>query len=308
MFTLLLSGAAFLPAADPSSFVAPGARLETLWSEGEFTEGPAEGPDGCIYFSDIGNRIMKFDPKAGKATEFRNPSGRSNGLKFDARGRLIACEGANTGGRRRISVTERDGTVKSLADGWQGKRFNSPNDLTLDGKGRVYFSDPRYVGDEKRELDHESVYRVDPDGTVARVTADTVKPNGLVISPDGKTLYLSDHNGSPGGQRKLVAYPLHADGSCGPRKDLYDFGKERGIDGMAVTATGVIVATAGSKAAAGIYFISPGGKKLGFLPTPEDPNNCCFGGGDRKTLYITAGKSLYRISLTVAGAPTAPRE
>lgn len=296
------------PAADPPSFVAPGAKLEKLWSEGEFTEGPAEGPDGCVYFSDIGNRIMKFDPRTGKTTAFRDPSGRSNGLKFDAKGRLLACEGANTGGNRRVSVTEPGGAVKTLADRFDGKRFNSPNDLALGPKGRVYFSDPRYVGDEPRELDHESVYRVDPDGTVARVTTDVRKPNGLVVSPDGKTLYVSDHSGEADKSRALVAFPLRPDGSAGPRRVLHDFGKERGIDGMTVAADGTVVATAGSKAAGGIHFFSPEGAKLGFLPTPEDPNNCCFAGPDRRTLYVTAGRSLYRVTLTLAGAPPVPKD
>ncbi|QDU23477.1 SMP-30/gluconolactonase/LRE family protein [Urbifossiella limnaea] len=304
MLPLLIALAA--PAADPlPTFVTPGARLEKLWGDGEFTEGPAEGPDGCVYFSDIGNRVMKFDPKTGKTTAFRDPSGRSNGLKFDAKGRLIACEGANTGGNRRVSVTEADGTVRTLADKYDGKRFNSPNDLTLDARGRVYFSDPRYVGGEPRELDHESVYRVDPDGKVTRVTTDVRKPNGLVISPDGKTLYVSDHSGDASGSRALVAFPLAADGSVGPRRVLHDFGKERGIDGMTVAADGTVVATAGAKAAGGIHFFAPDGKKLGFLPTPEDPNNCCFAGPDRRTLYVTAGKSLYRVTLTLAGAPAA---
>jgi len=307
MLPSLLVAALLAPSAEPVPFAAPGAKLEKLWAEGAFTEGPAEGPDGAIYFSDIGDRIMRFDPTTGKTAEFRNPSGRANGLKFDAAGRLLACEGANTGGRRRVSVTAKDGTVTALADKYDGKRFNSPNDLTLDAKGRVYFSDPRYQGDEKREIDAESVYRIDPDGTVTLLLKDVRKPNGLVVSPDGKTLYVSDHNGEPGGGRKLVAYPLKADGSCGPRAELYDFGKGRGIDGMAVAADGTIVATAGTKAAAGVYFFDPAGKKLGFLPTPEDPNNCCFGGADRKTLYVTAGKSLYRIPLTLAGAPTAPK-
>src|SRR5881628_3668012 len=162
---LMFAGLPTVPRAD-EPIVPKDAQFEKLWSDGEFTEGPAEGPDGCVYFSDIGNRIMKFDPKTGKTTSSRDPSGRSNGLKFDSSGRLIACEGANTGGGRRISVTEKDGTVKTLADKFDGKLFNSPNDLTIDAKGRIYFSDPRYVGDEKRELDHESVYRVDPDGTV----------------------------------------------------------------------------------------------------------------------------------------------
>jgi gluconolactonase len=297
MFTLLFA----IVAAPDVPFVEPGAKIEKLWSDGEFTEGPAEGADGCIYFSDIGNRIMKFDPKTGKTSEFRKPSGRSNGLKFDAMGRLIACEGANTGGGRRISITEKDGTVKTLADKFEGKRFNSPNDLTLDVHGRIYFSDPRYVGAEKRELDHESVYRVDADGKVTRLTTDVKKPNGLVISPDGKTLYVSDNSGEPTGSRALVAYPLKEDATLGARKVLYDFGKNRGIDGMTVTKDGMIVATAGSGDAGGIYFFDAAGKRLGFLKTPEDPNNCCFGGAGKKSLYITAGKSLYRVRLTVAG-------
>src|SRR5436190_21629326 len=99
-FALLLA-----PGAEEKSFVAPGAKIEKLWSEGEFTEGPAEAPNGCVYFSDIGNRIMKFEPTTGKTTVYRDPSGRSNGMKFDSQGRLVVCEGANTGGGRRISVT-----------------------------------------------------------------------------------------------------------------------------------------------------------------------------------------------------------
>jgi gluconolactonase len=295
------------PAADPP-FVAPGAELEKLWSAGEFTEGPAEGPDGSVYFSDIGNRIMRYDPKTGETLTFREPSGRANGLKFDAAGRLIACEGANTSGHRRVSITGKDGTVRTLADKWEGKRFNSPNDLCLDAKGRVYFSDPRYVGDEPREITAESVYRIDPDGAVTRVTHDVRKPNGLVISPDDKTLYVADSPSDPAGARQLVAYPLNPDGSTGAKRVLHDFGRERGIDGMTVATDGTIVATAGSKEAAGIYFFGPDGKKIGFLPTPEDPNNCCFAGTDRQTLYITAGKSLYRIKLSLTGAPTAPKE
>src|SRR5206468_8046654 len=137
---------------------------------------------------------------------------------------------------------EKDGTVKTLADKYDGKRFNSPNDLTIDSKGRIYFSDPRYVGDEKRELDHESVYRIDPDGTVTRVTTDTAKPNGLAISPDGKTLYVAESNGDKKLARELRAYPIKDDGSLGAGKKLHDFGEERGIDGMTVASDGTIVA------------------------------------------------------------------
>ncbi len=287
------------PAEEWKTFAAPNSKLEKLWGDGEFTEGPTPGPDGAIYFSDIGNRIMKFDPKTSKTTAFRDPSGRSNGLKFDAKGRLIACEGANTGGNRRISITDAD-KVRSLADKWNGKRFNSPNDLTLDAKGRVYFTDPRYVGDEKREIDTESVYRVDPDGTVTQVITDVAKPNGIVISPDGKTLYLAENNPGAKGNRHLLAYPLAADGTVGAKKKLFDFGDGRGIDGMTVAADGTIIATAGKAKLAGIWFFDPTGKQVGFLATPEDPSNCCFAGPGSKTLYITAGKSLYRIDLTLA--------
>ncbi|GBD37025.1 Gluconolactonase [bacterium HR36] len=276
------------------------AKLERVWSEGQFTEGPAYGPDHCVYFSDIGNRILKYDPKTGKTTVFREPSGRANGLCFDRQGRLVACEGAN-GGNRRVTITDKDGTVRVLADKWQGKRFNSPNDLDIDSQGRIYFSDPRYVGDEPREIDKEAVYRIDPDGKVTQLITDVQKPNGVAISPDGKTLYVADNNSAAGGARLLLAYPLHADGSVGPRRVLYDFKNERGIDGMCLDEQGNILAAAGAGDKAGIYVFSPQGKILTFLRTPETPTNCTFGGPDRKTLYITAGKSLYRIRTSVRG-------
>jgi gluconolactonase len=289
------------PADELKSFAAPGAKLEKLWGDGEFTEGPTPGPDGMIYFSDIGNRIMRFDPKTGRTATYRDPSGRSNGLKFYAGGRLVACEGANTGGNRRVSVTEKSGEVRTLADKWMGKRFNSPNDLTIDARGRVYFTDPRYAGNEPREIDTESVYRIDPDGAVTRLITGVTKPNGIALSPDGKTLYLAESNGDPKKPRQFLAYPLNTDGTVGVKRVLYDFGGDRGIDGMAVAADGRIVAAAGAGPTAGVYLFTPEGKRVGVVPTPEDPSNCCFGGPGSKVLYVTAGKSLYRIELTVAG-------
>jgi gluconolactonase len=301
--------ATLTPAADENPLVEPGAKLEKLWGEGEFTEGPALGPDGCIYFSDIGNRIMKFDPASGKTTVFREPSGRSNGLKFDREWRLIACEGANTGGNRRISITDKDGIVKTVADRWMDKRFNSPNDLALDANGRIYFTDPRYVGNEPLELETQSVYRIDPHGTVTRLISDVQKPNGIVLSPDQRTLYLAESNVAPKGSRQLLAYALKDDGTAGPKKVLHDFGADRGIDGMTVTTEGLIVAAAGANKTAGVYVFTAEGSKIGFLSTPEDPSNCCFGGKDLKTLYVTAGKSLYCVPTKLAGLnPTLPRK
>jgi gluconolactonase len=296
LLTAMLCGASW---SQEIEIVPKNAKLEKLWGEGSFTEGPAYGPGGFVYFSDIGNRIMKYDPKTGKTAEFRNPSGRTNGLIFDAKGRLIACEGANTGGKRRISITELDGTVKALADNWMGKKFNSPNDLTIDTKGRVYFTDPRYVGDEPREIDTESVYRIDPDGKVTQIIKDVEKPNGIAVSPDMKLLYLADNN--PKGNRHLLVFPLKADGSVGAKKVLHDFGKGRGIDGMEVDSKGNIYATAGTGDKAGVYVFNPEGKILATIPTPEDPTNCCFGGKDRQWLYVSAQKSLYRIRLNIPG-------
>src|SRR5262249_5165374 len=181
----------------------------------------------------------------------------------------------------------------------KGKRFNSPNDLIIDPKGRVYFTDPRYVGDEKREIDTESVYRIDPNGTVTQIITDVQKPNGIALSPDMKTLYLADSN--PKGNQHLLAFPLKADGTVGKKKVLHDFGKDRGIDGLSGAVEGNIYGAAGQGKTGGVYVFTPKGDRIAFIPVPETPTNCCFGGKDRKTLYITAGRSLYRIQVSVEG-------
>jgi gluconolactonase len=296
---LLALAAPAVDGPDDNPIVAADAKLEKLWGEGAFTEGPALGPGGKIYFSDIGDRIMIFDPASGKTSVFREPSGKANGLDFDAEGRLVACEGAAKGGNRRVTRTEKDGRVTVLADRWMGKRLNSPNDLSIDARGRIYFSDPRYVGDEPREIDTEDVYRIDPDKTVTRIITDCEKPNGVLVSPDQKVLYVADSN--PKGAQQLLAYPLNADGSVGKKKLLYDFGKMRGIDGMCCDVKGNIYGAAGDGKTGGVYVFSPEGKKLAMIPIPETPTNCTFGDRDRKTLYVTAGKSLYRIKAKIEG-------
>jgi len=306
-------GGEFTPTAQ-DRFVPPGAALELLWNDGEFTEGPARAPDGSIYFSDIGNRILRFDPKTGKTAVARDPSGKSNGLKFDAQGRLIACEGANQGNRR-ISITEASGEVRTLADRWEGKRFNAPNDLAIDGQGNVYFTDPLYVGGEKREIDFEGVFRVTPAGVVTLATRDVQKPNGILVSIDGKTVYVADTNSDPKGNHHLDAFRVRPDGSLGDKRVLYDFGPDRRpIDGMAMDASGNLYATGGSGERAGIYVFGPEGEPLAFLKLPGDPTNCAFGGpAEPTTLYITgqgpevAGKprkyALFRIKLAMKGRP-----
>ncbi len=288
---------ALLALAPLDDLLAPGAKVEKLWGEGAFTEGGALAEDGSILFSDIGDRILRYDPKANAVTTFRDPSGRANGLIFDPKGRLVAAEGANTGGGRRVSITERDGRVRTLADRYQGQRFNSPNDVAVDGSGRVYVSDPRYVGDEPRELDFEGVFRIDPDGTVARLETTARKPNGLAVSPDGKTLYVAD-NGP--GRRVLLALDLDATGNVSKPRVLVTF-EGRGVDGLTVADDGRIVATAGSGPKAGVYVYRPDGTPAGFIATPEVPSNVEFGGPKGSTLYITAGVSLYRVETTMTG-------
>jgi len=303
----------FRPTAQ-DRIVPAGAALELLWNEGEFTEGPARAPDGSIYFSDIGNRILRFDPKTGKTAVYRDPSGKSNGLKFDAQGRLIACEGASKGNRR-ISITEASGEVRTLADRWEGKRFNAPNDLAIDAKGNVYFTDPLYVGDERREIDFEGVFRVTPAGVVSLATRDVQKPNGILVSIDGKTVYVADTNSDPKGNHHLDAFRVQADGTLTDKRVLYDFGPDRRpIDGMAMDASGNLYATGGSGERAGIYVFGPDGEQLAFIKLPGDPTNCAFGGAaEPTTLYITsqgpeqAGKprkyGLFRIKLAMKGRP-----
>lgn len=274
----------FLPTAQ-ERIVPPETKVETLWLDGEFTEGPAADADGAILFSDIGNRILRFDPATGATRVFREPSGRANGLCFDQQGRLIACEGANSGGGRRLSITERDGQVRTLADRWQGRRLNSPNDLAIDKQGRVFFSDPRYVGDEPRDIDFEGVFVVTPDGQVTLATSDVKKPNGIALSPDNKVAYVADTEPEA---RRLLRFSIAPNGQLVDRQVMFDFGDDRGIDGMKVDLEGNIYCAAGRGDSAGIYVFSASGAPLALIPLVGTPANCAFGRHDeRSVLYIT---------------------
>ena len=297
-----------LPA--PTALLAPGAQPETAASL-VFTEGPAADAEGNVYFTEItGERILKYSSADGSISEFRKPSGRANGLAFDGEGRLVACEGANTGGNRRVTRTDMTtGEVEVLATEYEGKRLNSPNDLVIAKNGRIYFTDPRYGGQEGRELETEDVYMIDTDGSLRQVATkpDIAKPNGIALSPDQETLYVADTQPGSPSEARVMAFDVAEDGSLSNPRSIYSFGPGRGIDGMAIDVEGNLYGAAGNNQGlpenpAGVYAITPEGDLAGLIAIPEDPiTNCNFGGEDLKTLYITSGKTLYRVRTKNAG-------
>jgi gluconolactonase len=304
-----------LPAADEMIF-EPGAQLKVEAGDGAGGEGPAWHSELGVLTTGNGH-IYQLD-REGKSRIWRKGAG-SNGLLFDAKGRLLACEPA----QHRITRTEADGTVTVLTDRFEGKRYNEPNDLTVDSEGRIYFSDPRYgpsagkeLLDEKGQI-IEGVYRIDPSGKVSRVLGrEMERPNGVLVSADDRFLYVADNNNNTaGGARKLWRFDLRKDGTVdlASRKLLYDWGKGRGPDGVKQDQKGKLYVAAGlnkpnppfepaEDVKGGIYVLNPEGKLLVFLPVPRDEvTNCAFGGDDLRTLYITAGGTLYSIRTTTPG-------
>ena len=280
-------------------------------------EGPTADAEGNVYFSDVlMQRIMRFS-KDGVLSIFREKSNVANGLVIDPQGRLVAAEGSTsptaersgikTGGIPRVTRTDlKTGRMEILADKYDGKPLSGPNDVTLDGRGRLYFTDSTGA----------AVYRIDAPGKLARILAapDVQRPNGIQISPDDRTLYVVEANGAEGGARSIRAYDLLPDGTARNMRVLYDFYPGRSADGMSVDTQGNLYAAAGlhrTRGTAetldtkcGVYVISPQGKLLKFIPVPEDYiTNTGFGGPDMKTLYITAGKTLYKIRNDIAGLP-----
>jgi gluconolactonase len=287
---------------------------------GEFERSAHEGPSwdpkgGWVYF--VGrNRVSRINLE-GKVEVVLDPSPGANGALVDPQGRVIVCE---SGGRRVIRI-ERDRSVTVLADNFEGKKFNSPNDVALDSKGRIYFTDPRYGARTTMEIKDasgrlvEGVYRVDAPGKVTRVlTTEVERPNGILIGPGDKYLYIADNNNGEGGARKLVRFDLKKDGTVAPetKSVIFDWHKARGPDGMKLDTKGNFWVAGGRNAPSrtetvdefkgGLFVISPKGKLIEFLPLPKDETtNCGFAGPDLKTLYITSGESLYKIRVKVAG-------
>ncbi len=292
----LIFAAAPLAAAD--EILEPGSKLTKAVDGCEFTEGPVVDAKGNVLFSDGPNdRIMQRSPD-GKLTEFRKPCGRVNGMTMDGQGRLVVCQSSGEGGKRRVARFELDGRETVLAEKFEGKRFIAPNDVCLDADGRIFFTDPYYGPPAEKSQPTSGVYRIDPDGRVTRVLNNLLKPNGILITPDNRLVYISDR-----GTQKLHRYELQSDGSLKPAGIVYDFSPDRGVDGMRLDVEGNIYAAAGQDKTTGLFVVSPQGKLLLHQPLPEFSTNVVFGGEDRRDLYITATTGVYRLRTRIAGAP-----
>jgi gluconolactonase len=307
----VVAGAMVLAAASALAQPAAAQQPEVATSVA-FTEGPTADQAGNVYFTDIINqRIMRLGADGALST-YRERSNAANGLMIDAQGRLVACEGAEferpgvkVKGKPQVTRTDlRTGKMEVLADSYEGKPLQGPNDVSVDGKGRLYFTD----------LAGGAVYRIDAPGKLARILAapDVQRPNGIQISPDDRTLYLIEANQAQGGARMIRAYDLQPDGTVRNMRVHYNFYPGRSADGMSIDTQGNLYASAGLNqprgttetmdTKAGVYVISPKGTLLKFIPIPEDLiTNNGFGGPDMKTLYITAGKTLYKVRTEIAG-------
>lgn len=277
-----------------------------------FTEGPCCDRAGNVFFTNTSaEQILKWDGKA--LSVFREKSGAANGLLFDRDGRLLACEGA----AGRVTRTDmKTGEVSVLVDKYEGKPLGAPNDVFLDGKGRIYFTS-RFTTDDDSGGNVHAVYRIDPDGRTTQILRfpDIHMPNGLVTSPDDRTLYLIEAHPKADRNRCIMAYDLSADGTPSNGRKLIDFYPGRSGDGMAIDSEGNLYVAAGLHATRktsetldtrpGIHVLSWNGDLLDFLETPEDTlTNCRFGGEDKKTLYITCGTLLLSARSAIAGKST----
>ncbi len=290
----------FFEVIDPvfASFVMGNAPVKKLAAGFDWAEGPVWfGDAGCLLFSDIpNNRIVRWTEEG--VTTFRQPSNFSNGHTRDLQGRLISCEH----GTRRVTRTGWDGSVTVIADGYQGKRLNSPNDVVVKSDGSVWFTDPHYgimTNYEGFRAEEElpcQVYRVDPDGTVEAVITDMACPNGLAFSPDEGLLYVADTG------RMFSSDPQHIrvfDMASGrPKQGRVFHAVSPGCaDGIRVDTDGNVWSSAGD----GVHCIAPGGHLMGRILVPETVSNICFGGRAKHRLFITATTGLYSVVLNRQG-------
>ncbi|OLZ60984.1 SMP-30/gluconolactonase/LRE family protein [Amycolatopsis keratiniphila] len=262
-----------------------------------WTEGPAYFPAGrYLVFSDIPNdRVLRWDETTGAVGVFREPAGFHNGHTVDRQGRLVSCEQ----GGRRVTRTEHDGTTTVLADTYQGKRFNSPNDVVESSDGAIWFTDPSYGIDSdyeghqaESEIGACHVYRVDPDGSVRIVADDFSRPNGLAFSLDESLLYIADTRQNPSHIRVFSVDDGRLSGG-----EVFATSDAGGFDGMRLDAAGRLWAAAHD----GLHCFAPDGTRIGKLRVPEVCSNLTFGGPRRNDLFITASSSVYTLRVNFSG-------
>lgn len=272
-----------------SSVVATGAQLHLVSSQFTFTEGPAADKEGNVFFTDQPNdKIWKYGID-GKLSLFMDKSGRSNGLYFDKKGNLISCADE----KNELWSIDKNGTITVLLKDFKGHRLNGPNDLWIDSKGGIYFTDPYYQRDywkrAKPDIDGEKVYYL-PKGKKEAIIVDSLikKPNGIIGTADGKYLYVADI-----ADNKTYKYKINSDGSLS-HKILF---VSQGSDGMTIDNEGNIYLSG-----KGVTIFDKNGEKIGYIPVPANwVGNICFGGKERKTLFITASESVYILSMKVKG-------
>jgi gluconolactonase len=295
-------GAAATPAIvtlDPafSRIVPDGAQIEKLAGGFTYVEGPVwDRAGGFLLFTEGqgANKILQWTPD-GRVTTFRHPSHDSNGLTLDRQGRLIACEQEN----RRVTRTEKDGTIVSIVEQYEGRRLNSPNDVVVRSDGSIYFTDPDFGNPWQQELPYQGVFRVSPDGRLTLLADDFAEPNGLAFSPDEKTLYVDDSF-----RPQIRAFDVKADGTLANGRVFAPL-TSRGnwaADGMKVDGEGDVYCTGPGA----IEVFDPQGKPLGRIICPELADNLGWGDVDGKGLFVTAQKSLYHIRLNIPGVRPGP--
>jgi gluconolactonase len=266
-----------------AGIILPGSSIEKVADGFTFTEGVASDEEGNVYFSDIPASKIFFYDISDQGKIFLENSNRANGLHVDQNGNIIACEGAEGGRLVQISPS---GNVTVIADGYDGKSFNSPNDLWESPKGGIYMTDPRYGSRDKLPQDGEHVYYITGDGKkVVRVIDDMVRPNGVTGDEDGSILYVADP-----GDGKTYRYTILEDGTL-TGKQLF---ADEGSDGMTIDSKGNVYLT---NSAVKVY--NPAGRLIETIEVPESPTNVSFGGKDGKTLYITARTSVYKLEMSV---------
>jgi gluconolactonase len=290
--------------ADPAlrDVVGPQARVEKIAGGFQFTEGPVFSRIGFLLFSDIpAERIVKYDfppgrpgPGNGELSVFREKSNRANGLTFDHQGRLLTCEG----GAGRVTRTEKDGRITVLAERFEGRSLNAPNDLVYAIDGSVYFSDlrPRNAATDPSKIDFSAVYQITRKGEVRIATREPERPNGVALSPNQLTLYVADS-----ARQQVWAFEIAGDGSLSKGRAVAELKSEApgAADGLKTDEAGnIYVAGPG-----GVWVFTATGKRLGTIAVPETPSNCAWGRGF-SGLYITARTSVYYVATKVPGTRT----